>query len=321
LRAVLRPLTALAGLTGIAMLVNRRLRTTSDLPHDEVGGTRLHWTWRGYEIFATEMGSGPPLLFIHGLEPGASSFEFRRLMPLLARGHRVIAFDLLGCGLSAMPDITYSPDLFVDQIVDAIAEFAQEPVILIGRSLGAAFAIRAAAQAADRVARLVAICPTGLGGILDDEPNSTQRPVALFLRAPLIGETAFNGIASMSAVRRRLRTHFYAQPLSVSDDIVRHYYAVTHQPGARFVPAHLFGGLLNCDVARDLPFVAAPVLVLWGELASRADPLSKAAEYVRLAKDGRLVTFAQSGLMPHEEEPEATALAIETFSAKGAHVA
>jgi pimeloyl-ACP methyl ester carboxylesterase len=321
LRAVVRPLTALAGLTGIAMLVNRRLRATSELPHDQVGGTRLRWTWRGYEIFATEMGSGPPLLLIHGLDPGASSFEFRRLMPLLARTHRVIAFDLLGCGLSPMPDVNYTPELFVDQIVDAIAELVHEPVVLIGRSLGAAFAIRAASRAADRVARLVAICPTGLGGIFDDEPNTTQRPVAFLLRAPLIGETAFNGLARMSALRHSLRTQLYAQPASVSDDIVRHYYAVTHQPGARFVSAQLFGGLLNCDVARDLPFVAAPVLVLWGELASRVDPLSKAAEYVRLAKDGRLVTFAHSGLLPHEEEPEATAAAIETFSAKGAHVA
>jgi pimeloyl-ACP methyl ester carboxylesterase len=255
------------------------------------------------------------------LEPGASSYEFRRLVPLLARGHRVIAFDLLGCGLSPMPDIGYTVDVFVDQIVDAIAEFAQEPVILLGRSLGAAFAIRAASRAADRVARLVTICPTGLGGIFDDEANAAQRPLALLLRAPLIGETAFNALASMSALRRLLRTQLYAQPAAVGEDVVRHYYAVTHQPGARFVPAHVFGGLLNCDVARDLPFVAAPVLVLWGERASHTDPLSKAAEYVRLAKDGRLVTFAQSGLLPHEEEPEATATAIETFSAKGAHVA
>ncbi|HTV75190.1 MAG TPA: alpha/beta fold hydrolase [Candidatus Acidoferrales bacterium] len=317
----MRPLTALAGLTGAAMLVNRRLRTTSELPHDHVGGTRLRWNWRGHELFATEMGDGPPILLIHGLEAGASSFEFRRLAPLLARAHRVIAFDFLGCGLSPMPDLAYTVDLFVDQIVDALAEFAQEPVTLVGRSLGAAFAIRAASRAADRVGRLVTICPTGLGGILDEEPRSAQRPLAMLLHAPVIGETTFNGLASMTALRRTLRTQLYAQPASVTDEVVRHYYAVTHQPGARFVPAQRIGGLLNCDIARDLPFVAAPVLVLWGELASNADPLSKAAEYVRLAKDGRLVTFAHSGLLPHEEEPEATAAAIETFSAKGAHVA
>jgi pimeloyl-ACP methyl ester carboxylesterase len=314
----MRPLTALAGLTGAAMLVNRRLRTISELPHDHVGGARLRWNWRGHDLFATEMGAGPPIILIHGLETGASSFEFRRLAPLLAREHRVIAFDFLGCGLSPMPDVVYAPELFVDQIVDAIA--AVEPVTLVGRSLGAAFAIRAASRAADRVGHLVTVCPTGLGGILDDEPRSAQRPLAMLLHAPLIGETAFNGLASMAALRRALRTELYAQPGSVTDEVVRHYYAVTHQPGARFVPAQRIGGLLNCDIARDLPFVAAPVLVLWGELASFADPLSKAAEYVRLAKDARLVTFAHSGLLPHEEEPEATAAAILTFSAKGAHV-
>ena len=223
-----------------------------------------------------------------------------------------MAFDLLGCGLSEMPDLEYSAELFVEQIVDAMREFAAEPMTVVASSLGAAFAIRAAARAPERVGHLVLSCPTGLG-ILDAEPRLSRRALTMFLHAPVAGEAAFNGLASRGSLAWFLRTQSYAAPASVTPEVVDHYYAVTHQPGARFVPAYFVGGGLNCDVARDLPFVEAPVLIVWGERASKTSPVEKAHEFVRLAKDGQLVTLPASGLLPLEEEPEKSCEAIEAF--------
>jgi phosphomannomutase len=317
-RRALRPLGALAGLTGAAALVNRGLRESSGLPHDAIGGVRHRWQWRGYEIFATELGSGPLVLLVHGIYAGASSYEFRKLSPLLAKQHRVVAFDLLGCGLSEMPDLEYSTELFVEQIVDAIGEFSEGPMTLVGSSLGAAFAIRAATRAPDRVAHLVTIAPAGLAGILDTDPNAAQRAVGLLVRSPLAGETLYNGLVSKPSLGWFLRTQSYADAASVTPEVLDHYYAVTHQPGALFVPSYFVSGTLPCNVAPDLPFVEAPILVLWGDRASQTNPVRNAQEYVRLAKDARLVTFPNSGLLPHEEEPEATAAAIEDFVTTGA---
>jgi phosphomannomutase len=313
-RRLLRPLGAI-GLTGAAaVLVNRGLRARGPLPVDHIGGVRRPWQWRGYEIFATELGEGPPVLLVHGIYAGASSYEFRKIAPLLARTHRVIAFDLLGCGLSEMPDLDYSAELFVEQIVDAIGEFSDGPLTLVASSMGAAFAVRAAARAADRVHHLVLSCPTGLG-ILDKDPNAAQRAVTALLRSPVAGETAFNGLASKPSIGWFLRTQSYASAASVTPDVVDHYYAVAHQPGARFVPAAFVGGALNCNLARDLPFVEAPILILWGERASKTSPLEKAQEFLRLAKDARLVVLPDSGILPLEEEPEACYEAIEAFIA------
>lgn len=313
LRRFARPAGAIAGLAGAAAVVNRGLRESSSLPRNHVGGTRRRFTWRGYEIFATELGSGPPILLVHGVYVGASSYEYRKLAPLLARNHRVIAIDLLGCGLSDMPDLTYNADLFVELIVDALGEFSDEPLTLIGSSLGAAFCIRAAARAADRVARLVTIAPAGLAGVLDDSPSAAQESIAALLRSPVLGESLFNALASPPSLRWFLTTLTYANPASVTAEIVSDYYAASHQPGARFVPAAFVGNLLNCNVARDLPFLSAPLLVLWGEASSRTNPVANAQEYLRLAREATLRTFPHSGLLPHEEEAEATAEAIETF--------
>ncbi|GAC1539669.1 MAG: hypothetical protein NVS3B16_00910 [Vulcanimicrobiaceae bacterium] len=309
---LLRPLGAFAGLSGAAALLNRSLRDAGALPLDRIGGRRRPWSWRGYDIFVTELGEGPPILLVHGIYAGASSYEFRKLAPLLARSHRVIAFDLLGCGLSEMPPLEYSGELFVEQIVDAIGELTSEPLTLLGSSLGGAFAIRAAVRAPDRVAALIAISPTGLG-VLDKEPVAAQRAVGALLRAPLAGEAAFNGLASKASIRFFLRNQSYADRSSVTKEVVDHYYAVTHQQNARFVPAQFVSGALNVDVARDLPFVEAPLLVLWGDRAASVSPVGNADRFVRLARDARLATFPDAGLLPQEESPDRVADAILAF--------
>ncbi|MGH7747328.1 MAG: alpha/beta fold hydrolase, partial [Candidatus Dormibacteria bacterium] len=108
LRNVARPLGALAGILGATAVVNRRLRDAGPLPTDELGGRSLHWRFRGYEIFTREFGAGPPILLVHGVYAGASSYEYRKLAPRLAERGRVLAFDLLGCGLSEMPKLRYT---------------------------------------------------------------------------------------------------------------------------------------------------------------------------------------------------------------------
>ncbi len=318
LRKALRPLGALAGLTSAAALVNRSLRS-GPLPVDRIGGVRRAWTWRSYEIFVTELGpeepqaGSLPILLVHGIYAGASSFEFRKLAPLLARRHRVVALDLLGCGLSEMPELTYSAELFVEQIVDALGEFFDGPMLLVGSSLGAAFAARAAVRCPDRVAALALICPTGLAGVLDGDPKPAQRVAGTIFRSPIAGESAWNALAAKPTLRWFLEFQSYADKASVTPEVVDNYYALTHQLGARFVPSYFVGGALNVDLAQDLPFVEAPVLVLWGERASRTNPVRNAQEYARLAPRGSVATFADSGLLPHEEEPQATADTIERF--------
>jgi pimeloyl-ACP methyl ester carboxylesterase len=310
----LRPLLAGAGLAGTVAAINRGLRD-APLPTNQLGGTQRAWNWRGYEIFVTEAGSGPPVLLVHGIYAGASSYEYRKLFGLLAASHRVIAFDLLGCGLSERPNLPYSGELFVEQIVDALAQFGTEPTTLIGSSMGGAFCIRAAARAADRVSHLVTISPTGLGGVLDRDPTAVQSAVTALIRAPFVGEMLFNALASRPSLRWFLENQSYADKNSVTPEIIDHYYAVTHQRGARYVPAYFVGGGLNVDVARDLPFTSVPILIAWGELAPSVSGFRHAAEFLTLARNGRLAAFPNSGLLPHEEEAPALRDAIEEFLA------
>lgn len=313
MKKVTRTLLAGAGVTGAVAAANRALQN-GPLPTNALGGTRRPWSWRGHEIFVTEAGEGSFVLLIHGISVGASSYEFRKIFPLLARRHRVVALDLIGCGLSDKPNLAYGADLFVELIVDALDAFGHEPAVIVASALGGAFAIRAAARAHDRVGRLAVIAPAGLAGTLDRDPRRTQAALATLIRAPIAGEALFNVVSSRPSIRRFLQHEVYGVPERATEEVVDHYYAVTHQPGARYVPAAFLGGALNCDVARDLPFLSVPLLVLWGDRAPAINPRSNADEFVRLSRDARLATFPTSGLLPHEEEPEAVDDAIGAFA-------
>lgn len=56
-----------------------------------------------------EAGEGPALVLIHGA--GAHLEVFLPVVPLLAQGRRVIAYDMVGHGLSAKPPVDYTTEV------------------------------------------------------------------------------------------------------------------------------------------------------------------------------------------------------------------
>jgi pimeloyl-ACP methyl ester carboxylesterase len=271
------------------------------------------WEWRGYHIFVAEQGDGPPVLLVHGVYAGASSYEFRIIAPLLALRHRVVAFDFLGCGASEKPRVDYRAELFVDQVVDAVDRVQAPAVTIVASSLGAAFAIRAAARLGPRVAALVVICPTGIPGVLDGGAVGARRVAETLLYAPVTGPLLYRALVSRASIRWFLERQAYGDKRDVTPEIVEHYYGVAHTPGARWVPSAFVSGRLDCAISDDLPRVTAPLLILWGARAPSENPVRNALAFERLARSAQCELFARSAYLPHEQEPGAVDASIEGF--------
>ncbi len=113
----------------------------------------------------TTLGEGPPIVLIHGVHAAASTFEMDKIFEPLARGHTVYALDLIGFGKSERPAAAYSGELYADLVGDFLAEVVREPAIVLGSSLGAAYAVAAAGQRPELVRALILISPTGQTGL------------------------------------------------------------------------------------------------------------------------------------------------------------
>jgi len=91
--------------------------------------------------YVETMGQGTPCLLLHGT--GSSAHSWRRLMPLLAKNHRVIAIDLpgharTGAGASKGASQNLSLEGMAQDIRQFLDTFVSEPVIGIGHSASAA---------------------------------------------------------------------------------------------------------------------------------------------------------------------------------------
>src|SRR4051812_33301506 len=107
------------------------------------------------------VGSGPPLLLIHGI--GDSSETWLEVIPELARRHTVIAPDLLGHGESAKPRADYAVAAYACGMRDLLSVLDVDRVTVVGHSLGGGIALQFAYQFPERCERLVLVGSGGVG--------------------------------------------------------------------------------------------------------------------------------------------------------------
>ena len=93
------------------------------------------YDWRFGQVYYTKTGSGSPLLLVHDLAPAASSYEWDLLLKDLSADHTVYCLDLLGCGRSDKPNLTYTNYFYVQLINDFIEHVIHEKTDIIYRSV------------------------------------------------------------------------------------------------------------------------------------------------------------------------------------------
>ncbi len=111
-----------------------------------------------------DLGSGKPVLFVHGSGPGVSAFaNWRLIMPVLSKTRRLIAPDMVGFGFTDRPaGIRYTMDVWVQQALDVLDALGVDQVDVVGNSFGGALSLALAIRAPQRVRRLVLMGSVGV---------------------------------------------------------------------------------------------------------------------------------------------------------------
>ena len=120
--------------------------------HARVRGVELHWA---------EVGSGAPLVLLHGLCD--SHRTWLPVAPALARRRRVLMLDLAGHGESARPDASYTLDWHANLVGAWLEELGLSEVDLVGHSYGGGVAQWMLLGHRPRIRRLGLEATGGLG--------------------------------------------------------------------------------------------------------------------------------------------------------------
>ncbi len=121
---------------------------------DPALGTPRELELPGGRLRAFEAGSGPPIVFVHGLLVNANLW--RKVIARLSPDFRCVALDMpLGSHELAMPDADLSPLGLANLIADAIEAAGLEDVTLVGNDTGGGLSQLVIAHRPERIGRLV----------------------------------------------------------------------------------------------------------------------------------------------------------------------
>ncbi|HEY7462401.1 MAG TPA: alpha/beta fold hydrolase [Gemmatimonadota bacterium] len=294
----------LAGAAAFAVpaAMNARITASTRRLESVLEGEKKYYPWDQGYIFYTVRGEGPPLVLVHGVYPGASSFEWRRNFVPLTESRRVYALDMLGFGLSDRPRIPYDPALFEALLGDFLQDVVGEPAAIAATSLSAAFAVHTAFQRPSTVAQLVLIGPTGLYDWAD-APGAGNFLLHRALRFPVLGLSGYYGLTSRAGLERYLTNRLYYHPVSVTQEVLDAHHTAAHQAGAAYAQAAFLSGLLSEPVDGVFGDVRAPILLVWGR-HSKLAAVDNAGGFASLNPRADLEIFEASGALPHVEEAE-----------------
>ena len=312
----------LAGGAGVAALatLNAIIQRNASEPDDSaLGGDAHFFRWKHGRVFYKTSGSensGLPLVFIHGIGAGSSSFMWRKNFDELAKHFSVYALDLLGFGFSDKPAAaSYSADLYVELISDFIREVSGYPSNVIASSLGAAYAIRVADEHPELINAMVLNGPTG-SEMLNRRPGMAGAAFYGLLQSPVLGTSFYNVMASERSIREYARDHLFYDQHRVTDRLVTNLYATSHQPGAQHAIAAFLSGYLNTDTRSPFSRLRQRTVLVWGK-QDTTTPLEKGLSLLQLNPRAALEVFDYCRMMPEQEHPEKfNALVRDTFLAR-----
>lgn len=111
-----------------------------------------------------DVGSGEPVLLIHGSGPGVSAWaNWRAVLPELSTRYRVIAPDVLGFGYTERPDgVHYDLATWTEHLTGFLDALGLDRVSVVGNSFGGALALNLTTAHPQRVEKLVLMGSVGV---------------------------------------------------------------------------------------------------------------------------------------------------------------
>jgi pimeloyl-ACP methyl ester carboxylesterase len=263
----------------------------------------------GRRVNVVDLGSGSPVVFIHGLS--GSWQNWLEQLPVFAREHRVIAFDLPGFGESEMPreKITISGyGRFVEAVLD---ELGASSAAVVGNSMGGFIGIELAIRFPQRVERLALVSAAGLS--IEYLRNERALSVLSTLDARLSAYSGWlasrsDALARRPGARRMIFGIVAHRPDLLPGPLVAEQVRGSGKPG--FVPA--LDALTDYPIRDRLGEIACPTLIVWGS-GDKLVPARDADEFARLIPNSRKVVWPETGHVAMLERPAAFNALLEAF--------
>lgn len=262
--------------------------------HEEYGGVRTRTL--------TVAGSGAPFVLLHGFSDSADTW--RGVLEVLARaGRAAVAPDLPGFGAAdrlAPGDILPQLDSFVEAIVAA-----RGPVVLMGNSLGACAAVRAASRRTRGVQAVVAV----------DEPILARHWMMRVARSPWLPSvarlaprmTVVPQPVLRWGVRRCVPGLLYGRRGRADQAVIgRWVHSIAHPARMHELAFQVRALALESRAGYDADRICCPVLIVHGA-RDRIIPVHASVALHAVVPGSELIVLENAGHCPQLDDPRGLA--------------
>tara|TARA_R110001606_G_scaffold47570_1_gene121214 strand:- start:42191 stop:43018 length:828 start_codon:yes stop_codon:yes gene_type:complete len=232
-----------------------------------------------------EAGEGYPIVLLHGSGPGVSAWtNWKRVMPALADGYRVIAPDLAGFGYTERrDDFSYDIKHWGKHLLAFLDAIGIEKCHVVGNSFGGSLALATAARFSERFSRLC------LMGTPCDKFEMTEGLRAGWYYTPSLDNM------------RKVMMNFPCDTSIITDDLVEERYQTSLIPGAQeglqkllAKPSEDGPTILSGMPEKVVSGITLPTLVLHGR-EDRVIPVEMGLKIARAMPNAEMHMFGQCG--------------------------
>ncbi len=301
-----------AATVATAHMINRMIFTNATSQKLTDIDTRLNYSWKFGNISYTVRGEGSPLLLIHDLQSTSSSYEWKNVVNSFAKNHTVYCVDLLGCGYSDKPNITYTTYMYTQLLNDFIVNIIGRKTDIIATGDAAPMTIMTAYNNPNIIDKIMLINPQSVGAAMIN-PDGHSDIRRRLLNSPILGTMIYNICMSRSNTLKNFLNKLIHNPKNINPEVVAAYYENSHLYGssAKYLYTSCVCHYTTVSIVRALKELDNCIYIISG--AEKNDSIDIADEYMLLNPAIETATIPATKHLPHLESPKAFVKTVRIF--------
>lgn len=290
-----------AGSIAAIHLLNKFLKFSATVRELLKSTTGQYYDWRFGNVFYTKTGEGSPILLIHDLTTSSSGYEWCEIIDELSKKHTVYTLDLLGCGRSDKPNLTYTNFLYVQMISDFIKNVIGHKTDIIVTGDSSPFVVTACANDNSLFNKIIMINPMSLYR-LNEIPSKRTKTLKFFVDLPILGTLLYNMYAMKNHMDDKFIEKYFFNPFKVKEEYINTYYESSNLKEGKYLFSSIKGRYTNLNIAHALRNVDNSMFIIGGE--KEEDIHTTIEDYTHYNSSIETFIIPKTKHLPQLETPE-----------------
>lgn len=295
--------TLLAGATAFGIhMINKVIYLSATLDNLLNHAPETYYDWKFGKVFYTKQGEGNPILLIHDLNTYSSACEWDRIVESLSENHSVYTIDLLGCGRSDKPNLTYTNYLYVQLITDFIKHIIGEKTDILVTGDSSPLVLGVCHSEPSIINNLIMINPADIQEI-SKIPTNRSKILTKLIHLPLVGTLLYNILTRKSLLDDIFSKKYYFDKNKISSEMIRTYYESAHcgNAASKYLFASLVGRFMTSNIPHYLDSLNNSMFIITGD-DEKYYMIAK--QYKKILPSIEITRMENTKYLPHMELPD-----------------